>query len=184
MEGMGEMGGGRDGGSEAGRAPTDEKERSGGVREYRGKITDFYNYTTNWKDEMQNGRRLQEHDRTRNENDDVGGSGGRNDDVTIMKWRQMMSKPAERVKSKLKTKFKPKKKLTRGAKSRIGEGLENKANWGKTDSSQLLLRRFFSPGERGNSRGSSDSQRCEGIQKFNLSFHNHITVKTNKSETL
>ena len=50
------MDGGKDGGSEAGRAPTDEKERSGGVREYRGKITDFYVYTTKLKDGLRDGR--------------------------------------------------------------------------------------------------------------------------------
>ena len=172
------MDGGKDGGSEAGRAPPDEKERSGGVREYRGKITDFYNYTTNWKDEMQNGRRLQEHDRTRNENDDVGGSGGRNADTTVMKWKTMMSKPAKRVKLKVKTRSKPKKKFVRGAKSGIWEEQSGRANMGRTDSSQWNYLRNASLGATGNSHGSCQIQRCKGNQESNLSCNNHTIVKT------
>ena len=122
------------------------------------------------------------------ENDDVGGSGGRNDVATIMKWKRMMSTPASRVKTKFKSRSKPKKKFAGGAKSGNGKGLGIKANLGKTVSSHLSLRRSLSPEEMGNSRGSSNVQRCRGIQNFNLSYHNLRTVKTifekgNKSET-
>ena len=67
----------------------------------------------------------------------VGGSGGRNGIATITQWKTLMSAPTKGVKFNLKTRLKPKKKVTRGARSRNGEGLGVLAQLGKTVSSQL-----------------------------------------------
>ena len=90
---------------------------------------------------MSNGRRTDEQNDFQTENEEVGGSGGINDDATITKWKVMMSAPTKRVKNKLKSRSKLSKRFKRGAKSGNGEELRIQAKLGKTVSSQLELRR-------------------------------------------
>ena len=92
----------------------------------------------------------------------------------------MMAAPAQRIKSKMakkKSLSKP-KRLKRGAKSITGEELGTQAKLGRTDSSQLVLRRNLDPGVMGNSQGSSNRQGYADTKKSNSSYSNHCCNKT------
>ena len=86
---------------------------------------------------MGEGRRSDGNCEFQTEKDLVGGSSGKNGIATITQWKTLMSAPTKGVKFNLKTRLKPKKKITRGARSRNGEGHGVLAQLGKTVSSQL-----------------------------------------------
>ena len=144
----------------------------------KGKITNYFNYTSSLRDGKCNAKRTDGKNELLSENEKVGGSGGKNDDATILKWRAMMAAPSKRVKPKTKSLSKPSKRLKRGAKSINGEGLGTQAKLGKTDSSQLELRRNLDPGVMGNSQGSSNRQGYAETKKNNSSYSNHCMYKT------
>ena len=56
----------------------------------KGTITNYFDYVLKWKDGNGSSNGYKERVTKPTENDDVGGSGGRNTTATVLKWKTMM----------------------------------------------------------------------------------------------
>ena len=137
---------------------------NGNGEKKRGKITDLNHYISNlkaWNDDARIGKVEHEND----DDDHVGGSGGRNGTTTIEKWRRLMDTKSDERRptssSKFKTAKKTIKKTSRGAKSGNGRELKRRVVKGKTVSSQVNIKEYFLSSVNGNSQGNWNFQRCQ-----------------------